>query len=385
MTKEELEEKLKNEELGTEEQIQLRGKLIKQLKDEIKKTKDQKILLSLKLKLYEELKKHKQALKERGKEDTIPIPERVGLKVNEIATSISILKEKMDVETKLKTTAVSTVISSLLVGAITVGVTAIAGAPLSIAALATAVPTICYCGLSGLIRMPFTETTWTKLIKSVDSKDVNQQKIIEFIDKNVKNDKELAELIKRKSENPSEAELIDINNKLIAKYQNLVNTSPIPEMSKILTFEKINLMEEQKKIYENIKKEYVKSKREMTPMEFAELEKNLIAIDLGITKENAFLKEVLKESGKDLAISAGSSLAARAIMSAAFPQYAITNIANLATPLVMSTLGNVANMGNLKDKIRLEKESYDKLKTNLSREKIQELMNSKKPEALAVA
>ena len=385
MTKEELEEKLKNEELGTEEQIQLRGKLIKQLKDEIKKTKDQKILLSLKLKLYEELKKHKQALKERGKEDTIPIPERVGLKVNEIATTINIMKEKMDVETKLKSTAVSTVISSLLVGAITVGVTAIAGAPLSIAALATAVPTICYCGLSGLIRMPFTETTWTKLIKSVDSKDVNQQKIIEFIDKNVKNDKELAELIKRKSENPSEAELIDINNKLIAKYQNLVNTSPIPEMSKILTFEKINLMEEQKKIYENIKKEYVKSKREMTPMEFAELEKNLIAIDLGITKENAFLKEVLKESGKDLAISAGSSLAARAIMSAAFPQYAITNIANLATPLVMSALGNVANMGNLKDKIRLEKESYDKLKTNLSREKIQELMNSKKPEALAVA
>ena len=223
MNREEIEAKLKEENLSNEEIIQLRGKLIRILKDEIKVTKDQKILLPLKLKLYDELKKHKEALKARGQEESIPIPEKVGLKVQEIATTIEILKEKMDVGTKLKTTAIGTTISTLLVGAITVGVTAIGGAPITLATLAAAIPTICYCGLSGLIRMPFTETTWSKLLDSVDKKDVNQQKIIEFMDKNIKNDQELIELIKRKGEKPSEAELMEINNQLITKYQKLID------------------------------------------------------------------------------------------------------------------------------------------------------------------
>ncbi len=385
MNREEIEAKLKEENLSNEEIIQLRGKLIRILKDEIKVTKDQKILLPLKLKLYDELKKHKEALKARGQEESIPIPEKVGLKVQEIATTIEILKEKMDVGTKLKTTAIGTTISTLLVGAITVGVTAIGGAPITLATLATAIPTICYCGLSGLIRMPFTETTWSKLLDSVDKKDVNQQKIIEFMDKNIKNDQELMELIKRKGEKPSEAELMEINNQLITKYQKLIDVAPVPEIGKTLTFEKINIMTEQKKIYEKIKQEFIKSKREMTTKEFAELEKSIIAIDLGIAKENAFLKEVLKESGKDLAISGGAVIAARAIMSVLFPEYAISSIAQLSMPLLMTLLGNVANMGNLKEKIALEKEAYDKLKTSLTKEKLESMLANQNNRSLAKA
>ena len=385
MNREEIEAKLKEENLSNEEIIQLRGKLIRILKDEIKVTKDQKILLPLKLKLYDELKKHKEALKARGQEESIPIPEKVGLKVQEIATTIEILKEKMDVGTKLKTTAIGTTISTLLVGAITVGVTAIGGAPITLATLAAAVPTICYCGLSGLIRMPFTETTWSKLLDSVDKKDVNQQKIIEFMDKNIKNDQELMELIKRKGEKPSEAELMEINNQLITKYQKLIDAAPVPEIGKTLTFEKINIMTEQKKIYEKIKQEFIKSKREMTTKEFAELEKSIIAIDLGIAKENAFLKEVLKESGKDLAISGGAVIAARAIMSVLFPEYAISSIAQLSMPLLMTLLGNVANMGNLKEKIALEKEAYDKLKTSLTKEKLESMLANQNNRSLAKA
>ena len=385
MNREEIEAKLKEENLSNEEIIQLRGKLIRILKDEIKVTKDQKILLPLKLKLYDELKKHKEALKARGQEESIPIPEKVGLKVQEIATTIEILKEKMDVGTKLKTTAIGTTISTLLVGAITVGVTAIGGAPITLATLAAAIPTICYCGLSGLIRMPFTETTWSKLLDSVDKKDVNQQKIIEFMDKNIKNDQELMELIKRKGEKPSEAELMEINNQLITKYQKLIDVAPVPEIGKTLTFEKINIMTEQKKIYEKIKQEFIKSKREMTTKEFAELEKSIIAIDLGIAKENAFLKEVLKESGKDLAISGGAVIAARAIMSVLFPEYAISSIAQLSMPLLMTLLGNVANMGNLKEKIALEKEAYDKLKTSLTKEKLESMLANQNNRSLAKA
>ena len=47
--------------------------------------------------------------------------------------------------------------------------------------------------------------------------------------------------------------------------------------------------------------------------------------------------EVLKTSGKEFALSAGTSLAATAIMSTIFPAYSITELANIATPLIFTS------------------------------------------------
>ena len=379
MTKEELISKLNDEKTPTKEAIQLRGQLIEILKKEIKEAPDQKLALPIKLQLHEELKKHKKALKERGLEKDIRLPERVGLKVKEIANAIEIFKEKHDVVNKAKSTAISTTIGSLVAGAITVGIGLIGGAPLTLATLATAIPTLAYCGISGILRMPFTETTWTKIVKSVDNKDKNQQQILEFINQNIKDNKELMELIKRKTEKPAEKELLEINSRLINEYQKLIEKAPVDELAKTLTFEKINLLTEQKKIYEKIKAEYIKSKRTMTAGEFAELEKNIIATNLQITKENTFYKEVLKQSGKDLAISSGILAATSAIISVAFPQLGPFKLSNLTIPMIFTLLGNIANMGNLKEKIRFEKEQYDKAKTTLTREQIEKLLPSNSP------
>ena len=242
MTKEELIQKLNDEKTTAKEAIQLRGQLITILKKEIKEAPDQKIALPIKLQLHEELKKHKAALKQRGLETDVLLPERVGLKVKEISNAIEIFKEKHDVVNKVKSTAIGTTISSLLAGGITVGISLIGGAPLTLATLAAAVPTLAYCGISGILRMPFTETTWTKLVKSVDSKDQNQKQILDFINDNVKDNKELMELLKRKTEKPTEAELIDINNQLLTHYQQLIDKAPVQELAKTLTFEKINLL-----------------------------------------------------------------------------------------------------------------------------------------------
>ena len=112
----------------------------------------------------------------------------------------------------------------------------------------------------------------------------------------------------------------------------------------------------------------------MTAGEFAELEKNLIAINLQITKENSFYKEVLKESGKDLAVSSGILAATSAIVSAAFPQLGPFKLANLTIPMIFTLVGNLANMGNLKEKIKLEIEQYDKAKTTITKAQIQKLL-----------
>ena len=376
MNKEELEKKLKEENLSLKDAIQLRGQLITILKKELREQRDPKLQLPIKVQLHEELKKHKEVLKKRGLEDSIPLPERVGLKVKEIANTIEIFKEKHDLIGKIKSSAISTTIGTLIAGAITVGISVIGGAPLTLATLATAIPTIAFCGISGVLRTPFTETTWTKLVKSIDSKDKNQKAILEFIDQNIKNNKPLMELLQRKSKKPNEQELISINKELIEEYTKLIGSSPVPELSKILTFEKINLLTEQKKIYEKIKNEYIKNKRQMTTKEFTDLEKELISTNLQITKENSFYKEVLKESGKELALSSGILVATSAIISAAFPQLGAFNIQDLTVPMIITLIGNLANMGTLKNKIKLEKEQYDQAKTTLTKEQIKNMLKT---------
>ena len=384
MNKEELINKLKDENLSTEETIQLRGQLIKILKKEIKNTQNNKTIIPLRLQLYEELKKHKEALKRRGQEETISIPKRVALKVKEIANTISLFKEKHDLVGKAKNAAIGTTVSSLFAGAVTVGLTLLGGAPVTLATLAAAIPTICYCGLSSIIRMPFTDTGWTKLIKSVETKDKNKELIISFIENNVKNDKELSELLKKKSTKLTEKELIETNNLLLIKYQALISKAPLPELTKMLKFEQINLLTEQKQIFEKIKKEYIKSKRELTLKQFTEVEKTIVSLDLTIAKENSFISEVAKETGKNLAISSGTVLAARGIMSALFPSYAISDIASLGMPLIFTAISNIANMGELKEKIRLEKEAYDKLKVNIDKKKLQEAITKEQTSSLAL-
>ncbi len=383
MTKEELLEKLK-EEIPLEEQIKYRGELISTLKKEIKNTSDQKEILSLRLLLYGELKKHKENLKEIQKSEDIPLPKRVGLKVKEIANAIDIFKEKNDTINKLKGTAISTTISSLFAGALTVGITALGGAPITIATLASAVPIVCYCGLSGLVRMPFTETSWSKMVKNIDANPDKKKQITNFMEENVKNNKKLLELIKKKTEKPKEEELLLINEEIIKEYQQLINKAPVDELRKILTFEKINVLEEQKKIYEKIKQEYIKSKRELTVKEFAELEKKLVTTDLNITAENTFLKDVLKQGGKDFAISAGTIVAARAILGNIFPQFAISNIASLSIPVIYALLSSTANLGDIKKQIELEKDSYDKLKTNINPQKLKEKFELEKNSSLSM-
>ena len=383
MNKEELIKKLNDEKLSTEETIQLRGQLIKLLKKEIKEAKDNKIILPLRLQLYEELKKHKQVLKIRGQEK-ISIPKRVALKVKEIANTITLFKEKYDVVGKAKGAAIGTAVSSLLAGAVTVGISALGG-PVTLATLATAVPTMCYCGLSGLLRMPFTETGWSKLVKSVDSQEQNKELITAFIEQNVKNDQELNELLNKRNTKLSEKEFIDNNNKLLLKYQALISKCPQPDLQKMLTFEKINLLEEQKRVFENIKQEYIKDKRKLTVAQFADVEKALISLNMTIAKENSYIKEVAKETGKNLVISSGTMLAARGIMACLFPSYAINEIASLGMPLIFTAIGSVANMGELKNKLQLEKEAYDKLKVNINKDKLRELASKEQNASLALA
>ena len=72
-------------------------------------------------------------------------------------------------------------------------------------------------------------------------------------------------------------------------------------------------------------------------------------------------------------------------MSVLFPEYAISSIAQLSMPLLMTLLGNVANMGNLKEKIALEKEAYDKLKTSLTKEKLESMLANQNNRSLAKA
>ena len=131
--------------------LNYRGKLIKLLKKEIKETENKKIKDNLNLELIEELTKHKAHISTMlNNKQKYSIPERVGLKVKEIAKTIEIFMQKEDILGKLKKGALSTVTSSLFISAITLAISSISG-PVTLATLASLLPTFSYIGLSNII------------------------------------------------------------------------------------------------------------------------------------------------------------------------------------------------------------------------------------------
>ena len=362
MTKEEIREKiscLQGE--NTKEELKLRGKLISIIKDEkkIEKNKGKKELLEAEL--IKEIENHKKTIlkleKEQGK--AITIPQKVGLKISEISDTIKIFLKKEDIIGKLKTAGLSTAACTVFMASITTGLAGITGT-LTLTTLASLFPSICYVALSNIIRMGFTETEKSRILK-VLTNGTDTLKITQgFVKENILDNQEFLSDLKayKKSEPRNNSEKIEMCKKLIEDYREIIKKAPNIEIKSSLELELAGTLIDLKKYLNVKKKNYIDDVEKMSQAEFVKLETEITTISAEIYKITNNVNLVTKETAKNIGKSAISMYASKALLLGVFPQLGFKNLSSAMMPMVYTVISNLAATDKLKDRIKVAKSNY---------------------------
>lgn len=381
MNKEELRKRITSlKDNEPREVLKLRGELITLIKKEMRDEKDKVKQNSLRMELYEELKKHKEHISKMNDSEevkTYPISERVALKVKEIAATINVFKEKHDVVGKAKNVIVNTGISGLVVTGISLGLAALGGTA-SLATLAGLVPTLAYVGLSNLVRTSLKDTDFSKNIKLKDNKDEIIAKVREFTKEYLLGNKEYMELLNNKKNAKTKEELVAINEQLISHYKHIINNVPMEELGIQFKLELLNILRELKEYYKEQKEDYIHDRNKMTLKEFANLEKKILNIDIELFKEENYFREAGKKVGENITINTVTMYVARLVLSGIFPSLALDSISDIVTPFLITVLNNVANIENIRDTLKLRDSKYNDVVVKINNsEKLREMVSQK--------
>ena len=359
MNRAELKKKL--EELGIsnpQESLRLSGCLIKSLKKAIANSSSKAEKDLLRVELVQSLENHKKYIDlARGNGKTVELPKRVGLKVNEIATTMEIFKEKKDVIQKAKNVVINTGVSAAIVAGISVAFATVGGT-LSIATLAGLVPTLCYIGLSNVMREGVKKSDFSKMLETLENKDEIFNAAKQFALDNIVNNKEFTELLLKKKEASELDDMIDVDRALIEQYKSIRDKAPNETIKRALTIELIELIKELKKYLEKKKKGYIKDDIELSNLEFAALEREIMSINVDLFKEENFLGDASKNAWKNIKVNAATMFLSKLILSGVFPSLAFDSVSDFVTPLFHTVVNNITRMGDFKDKINMNNTKY---------------------------
>ena len=237
MTKEEIKNKLSTlSDDNYQEKLNLRGKLINLLKEEIATTTDKETQESLKEELSSQINLHKEQIKNNRAKFT-KIPSNVGQKVKEIASAIKSFKDNPNLLKILKDSLKNTALSGAVVSAITLILAATSGT-ISLAVLSSLVPTISYIGLSNIIRNFYKD----KLAKDNPSFELNKENLTALKNYLV-DDEHLRDLINQKNTPLDNEQAILLNEELIKEYQTIKEKFPNQDLSHIISQPLIKTME----------------------------------------------------------------------------------------------------------------------------------------------
>lgn len=390
MDKKEIIEALKTS--SGKEAILLRGRLISLIKKELKHTRNEEKKMALKTELFDELKLHKESIKERSvTPKKLPLNESISLKIKDIKTTINIFMEKHDIVNKLKSVPGSVAKSGLVIGLLTAITSVIknsgaftipvvgsaVGTTLIISDLVKLIPVMSYIGLSNIIRLPFTDSKWSLFMKNYENKDKNTIEMVNFINGSVVNNSDYLELQRRKINNEDNSDLININEQLVSQYDEMITKLDNPDLKQLMTFEKINVMKD-------LKKNYHKEKRVLRKIgdkvALSELEKKSLNLDIELFKDNGFIKDVSISGLKKLGLNAGTTLLAKSILSTVFPGFAFNELSDVITPFLFSMISSISEMNNIKEGIKIRQSAYDKSEIKISNPKLfNELTKEKQP------
>ena len=359
MNKDELRKQL--EELGNsnpQESLRLSGCLIKTIKQEIANSSNKAKKDLLRVELVQSLEKHKIYIEmARGNGKQIQLPKRVGLKVNEIATTIEIFKEKKDVIQKAKNVVTNTGVSAVIVAGITAAFATVGGT-LSLATLAGLVPTFFYIGLSNVMREGIKKSEFSKMLETIENKDEIFEEAKQFALDNIVNNKEFTDLLLRKKDATALEEKLEVDKLLIEQYKIIRDKAPNESISRALSIELIELIKEYKKNLEKKKKGYIKDEIVLSGLEFGILEKEILDTSALLFNEENFLGEASKSAWKNIKVNAVTMFLSKMILSGVFPSLAFDSVNDFITPLFHLVINNITHLGDFKDKINMKNTKY---------------------------
>ena len=337
--------------------ILYRGRLIDALKDAIKFEKNEGKKKELDTELYIELKKHRDYLKKASSKDEIPLSEKVGYAVKEISTIIEVFLKKRDLLGVLKNSAVSTVLSSVVVLGMNAGLTLLFGG-VSGPILVGLIPTISYIGLSNVINSLIRGTNKTKFYDRLDTSSDDIKKEKDFVDKNIVKNEEFLKCYVKETKINDLDEKIENERKLIDEYKKIIEAAPSNDLKKVLKLEMINIMKGLKSNLENKESKYIGGVIKLTNEEADNLEKEIGSVTSNIHKEEMFVKEVMQTTVTNIGKSAVTMYLARMILSPIFPSLNFASLEDYSMPLLYTILNNIVNASNISKRIKMQKSNY---------------------------
>lgn len=337
--------------------ILYRGRLIDALKDAIKFEKNEGKKKELDTELYIELKKHRDYFKKASSKDEIPLSEKVGYAVKEISTIIEVFLKKRDLLGVLKNSAVSTVLSSVVVIGMNAGLTLLFGG-VSGPILVGLIPTISYIGLSNVINSLIRGTNKTKFYDRLDTSSDDIKKEKDFVDKNIVKNEEFLKCYVKETKINDLDEKIENERKLIDEYKKIIEAAPSNDLKKVLKLEMINIMKGLKSNLENKESKYIGGVIKLTNEEADNLEKEVGSVTSNIHKEEMFVKEVMQTTVTNIGKSAVTMYLARMILSPIFPSLNFASLQDYSMPLLYTILNNIVNASNISKRIKMQKTNY---------------------------
>ena len=348
----------------------LRGKLIKALKE----YKNYAIPSEVNI-LRDKLDKQLAIQKEESKnirvsnKDKIKLKDRVGLNIKEISNTIKLFLSKHDVINKFKNTCKSTLIG----GGITLGIesiiTLLLGATLSPSLIISSLPIMGYIGISSLVRNILTKTSYQKY-EYKNSKEY--QELIKNVPIEYKEEYEKIKSLLEEKKDASNLSITSINNKLVELYNKIITTTKVEELRDVFKVEKYNLLQENKKIYEEVIDKHLKDKARLSDKEYQTIKKEQAKNDIALFESENAIKEAGKDALKKSKIDIITLLVARLVVSSLIPGYALTSIKDLLIPLGFMLSNNL--IGMIKYNKKLVNTKYDNKKVNINnKEKFEEL------------
>ncbi len=359
MSKEELLEKI-NSSNDAKQILNLRGKLIKELKKEIDNEKDYSKKTKLEANLINELNKHKEHISKmiNSKEEKYPIPEKVALKVKEISTIMEIFLKKKDILGRLKNGSMSATVSCLFAVAMSLGITALTGGTIGIGALVATIPTASYLALSSLINSLTKDTQKSKLFELYERAPEEAEKNLSFCKEFIIDNQNFIRASINENKIEDIKEQIENEKKLIEEYKRIIENAPSEQLKQTITLEMIDIMKKLDCNYELLENQFLRDKIKLTDTEFETLKDERNKLKKEIIIKNAFLEETIKTTATNVGKRTAITYATRAALSTVFPTLAFNNIQDVLTPFVYTLLGNVFDSGNVSKRIRMNKTNY---------------------------
>lgn len=353
---EEIRKKL-NESSSYKDIILYRGRLIEALKESIKLSKNEGKRKELDVELYTELKKHRDFLKKASTKKEVPLKDRVGYAVKQISTIIEIFLKKRDLLGVLKNSAVSTLLSSIVVLGINTGLSIFFGG-VSGPILVGLIPTISYIGLSNVINSLISGTNKTKFYERLDTSSDDLKKEKEFVNNYIVKNEDFLKYYVKDIRLSDLDEKIENERKLIEEYRKIIDAAPSNELKKVLKLEMINVMKSLKSNLENKESKYIGGVIKLNNSDADSLEKEIASVSNNIRKEEMFIKEVAQTTVANIGKNATTMYFARMILSPLFPSLTFNSIEDSLTPLLYAIINNIVNASNISKRINMKKTNY---------------------------